>query len=94
MEKKILYIDREAFVDWYFDWDTCKDFVGTYSVISELKIEGTFSISVEDLLSGCGYLPGNLAVENQDVKLDDQDEIDMGYYDEIKFYDFEASKKL
>jgi hypothetical protein len=94
MEKKILYIDREAFMNWFFDYDIIKDFVYTYGVIGELSTEGTFSITAESLLEGAGYLPENLAVEGQTVHLDDNGEIDMGAYDEIKFYDFVASKTL
>ena len=94
MEKKILYIDREAFIDWFFDHDICKDFVYTYGVMGELSTEGTFSITAESLLEGAGYLPENLAVEGQTVLLDANDEIDISAYDEIKFYDFVASKKL
>jgi len=94
MEKKILYLNREAFMNWFFDYDICKDFVYTYGVIGELSTEGTFSITAESLLEGAGYLPENLAVEGQTVLLDDNDEIDISAYDEIKFYDFVASKKL
>jgi hypothetical protein len=94
MAKKILYIDREAFIDWFFDHDICKDFVYTYGVMGELSTEGTFSITAESLLEGAGYLPENLAVEGQVVKLNDLEEIDTNYYDEIKFYDFVASKTL
>lgn len=94
MEKKILYIDREAFLNWYFDEDIIEDFVYNFGVIQQLKSEGSYILDAEELLSGVGYLPENLAIEGQVVLLDDNDEIDMSAYDEIKFYDFVASKIL
>ncbi len=39
----------------------------------------------EEVLSGAGYLPDSVASEGQEVVLNEMDEIDMDYYDEIKF---------
>lgn len=85
MAKKILYIDREEFLDWYFDEDIIKDFVHNQDVISELKEKGKFSLDINSLLDNCGYLPENVAVHGQEIVLDKLGEIDTEYYDEIVF---------
>jgi hypothetical protein len=86
MEKKTLLIDRNAFCDWYFDHDICKEFVHAHGIIQELKDEGTFTITLQDILNSAGYLPSNLASNKQEVViLDELDEVDMSYYDKIIF---------
>ena len=89
MEKKILLIDRAAFIDWFFDEDMIESFVGIYDVTSELSKTGTFTITAQHLLDTVGYLPEIVASQeqpNQDqVILDAYEEIDMEVYDEIKF---------
>lgn len=57
MEKKILYIDREAFIDWFFDEDMIKSFVYDQGVMGQLKDDGVFTLTIEEVLSGAGYLP-------------------------------------
>lgn len=85
MDKKILYIDRESFIDWFFDEDMIETFVYDQGVMSELKETGTFTLKIEELLSGAGYLPDSVASEGQEVVLDNMGEVDMNHYDEIKF---------
>jgi hypothetical protein len=85
MEKKILYLDREAFIDWFFDEDMIKSFVYDQGVMRQLKDDGVFTLTIEEVLSGAGYLPDNVALEGQEVVLNEMDEIDMDHYDEIKF---------
>lgn len=85
MEKKILYIDKKAFIDWFFDEDMIETFVYDQGVMSELKESGTFTLKIEELLSGAGYLPDSVASEGQEVVLDNMGEVDMNHYDEIKF---------
>ena len=85
MEKKILYLDRESFIDWFFDEDMIKSFVYDQGVMGELKETGTFTLTIEEVLAGAGYLPDSVASEGQEVVLNEMDEIDMDYYDEIKF---------
>jgi len=86
MENKTLLIDRNAFCDWYFDHDICKEFVYRHNIIQELKDEGTFTITLEDILDSAGYLPNNLVSSQQEVViLDELDEVDMSYYDKIIF---------
>ena len=90
MAKKILYIDRSAFLDWYFDYDTRKEFMDRHSVVSSLMTDGEFTITADDLLSDVGYLPAGVEFCGQKVKLDENDEIDMNAYDEIKFMQTQA----
>jgi hypothetical protein len=85
MEKKILYINREVFIDWFLDEDMIETFVHDQGVIKELIDTGTFTITAEELLSGAGYLPSHLASKGQEVVLNEMDEIDTDHYDEIKF---------
>jgi hypothetical protein len=86
MENKTLLIDRNAFCDWYFDHSICKEFVHAHSIIQELKDEGTFTITLQDILNSAGYLPSNLVSNQQElVILDELDEVDMSYYDKIIF---------
>jgi len=84
-KKPTLKINREAFIEWFFDYDICKDFVANYNVIKELAETGKFTITAKDVLSGAGYLPSNVAEEGQDVILDENDEVDMNAYDKIIF---------
>ncbi len=86
MENKTLLIDRNAFCDWYFDYSICKEFVHAHNIIQELKDEGTFTITLQDILNSAGYLPSNLVSSQQElVILDELDEVDMSYYDKIIF---------
>lgn len=86
MENKTLLIDRNAFCDWYFDHSICKEFVHAHNIIQELKDEGTFTITLQDILNSAGYLPSNLVSSQQElVILDELDEVDMSYYDKIIF---------
>ena len=85
MDKKILYIDKKAFIDWFFDEDMIETFVYDQGVMSELKESGTFTLKIEELLSGAGYLPDSVVSEGQEVVLDNMGEVDMNHYDEIKF---------
>ena len=85
MDKKILYLDREAFIDWFFDEDMIKSFVYDQGVMGQLKDDGVFTLTIEEVLSGAGYLPDSVASEGQEFVLNEMDEIDMDYYDEIKF---------
>ena len=85
MEKKILYLDRESFIDWFFDEDIIKSFVYDQGVMRQLKDDGVFTLTIEEVLSGASYFPDSVASEGQEVVLNEMDEIDMDYYDEIKF---------
>lgn len=86
MESKVLLIDREKFLDWYFDNDTAEGFFHTFDVLESLKSNGTFTVDAQSMLDDCGYIPEWVVDESQtDVKLIDDNEVDTSYYDEIKF---------
>ena len=80
-----LIINKEAFISWYFDYDICKEFFYRHDILGELKQNGTFSVSLQDILDSVGYLPEEVVAEGQDVELDANDEVAMSYYDEIVF---------
>lgn len=84
-DSKILLIDRASFIDWFFDEDMISSFFEIYNVTSELSETGTFTITAQHLLDNVGFLPGNLAAEGQEVILNQDEEIDLGAYTEIKF---------
>ena len=85
MEKKKLFIDKEAFCDWYFDEDICEQFFDAYSIFSCLKEDGVFSITLKQILENVGYLPENVIADGETAILDEHGEIDMCAYDEILF---------
>lgn len=83
--KKILLIDREAFLNWYFDEDIIEDFFYSQNVLKSLINNGEFKINAAELLDGVGYIPRFLACKNQSVKIDEFEEIMLDQYDQIKF---------
>lgn len=85
MENKTLLIDKNAFCDWYFDHDICKDFFYTNNILEDLKSEGTFAISLEQILESVGYLPSDVVAEGQEIIYDEMGEVDMPAYRVIKF---------
>ena len=85
MKNKTLLIDREKFCDWYFDYDTCKEFFERYSVFTDLLLDGKFEINLDDILENVGYLPEDVIADNQKPILDKNGEIKMDAYKEIKF---------
>ena len=80
MKKKTLLIDRELFCDWFFDPDIVKDFVSDHKIIEKLIKTGKFTITADELLSSTGYLPPHVALEGQEVILDELDEVDTSAY--------------
>jgi hypothetical protein len=82
---KTLLIDREAFCDWYFDHDICKDFFYNHKILDSLITNGVFKIDAQQLLDSCGYLPFHVVAEGQEPILDDGEEVEMSAYDTITF---------
>jgi hypothetical protein len=80
-----LLIDKQAFIDWYFDHDICKEFFYRHNILENLKEKGSFSVSLQDILNNVGYLPEDVVAEGQDVELDDNGEVCMFDYVEIVF---------
>jgi uncharacterized protein (DUF342 family) len=94
MAKKKLLIDREAFCDWYFDHDICKDFFYRHDILPTLKSDGVFKVSLKEILDGVGYLPADVVAEGQEPILDEHDEVDVSAYDSITFAKTEMNTKL
>lgn len=82
---KVLLLKKGAFLDWYFDYEMKKTFFYDNAVLESLKSDGVFCISIEGLLDSVGFLPPHVAQDIENVVLDGDGEIDMSYYDEIKF---------
>ena len=87
MKKKVLLIDKQAFCDWYFDNEICEEFFYRHNMLQSLENHGFFKITLDDLLKKVGYLPEYVAKEGQNPILYDNDKgnIDMNFYDIIKF---------
>ena len=83
--KKTLLINRETFLDWYFDEDTRQDFFKNFDVLDSLNSQGTFTITADSILDSCGYIPDHVVEDGQDIVLDDYDDVDTTQYDSIKF---------
>lgn len=83
--KKVLLINKESFLHWYFDQDIIEDFFHRHGVFQSLLKDGKFELTAEELLDGVGYLPEQVVEEGQDPILDDDEEVEMSEYDEIKF---------
>lgn len=82
---KVLLLNKGEFLNWYFDYEMKKTFFYDNNVLESLKYDGVFSISLEGLLDSVGFLPKQVAEDTENVVLDADGEIDMLYYDEIKF---------
>jgi hypothetical protein len=80
-----LLINKERFIQWYFDYETQIEFFHRYDILGELKDKGVFSINLKDILDNVGYLPQDVAEDGQDVIIDAIEEIDINAYDEIEF---------
>lgn len=85
MENKTLLIDRNAFCDWYFDYDTCKDFFNDHKILYKLKTNGSFSITLQNILNGMDYVPENVIAESQRHLYDDFEEVFLSDYENVKF---------
>ena len=85
MAKNKLLIDRQAFCNWYFDYDICKEFFKRHRILESLEINGMFKVTLEEILEDVGYLPEDVVAEGQNPILNDNGEVDMYAYDIITF---------
>jgi hypothetical protein len=85
MAKNKLLIDKQAFCDWYFDHDICKEFFERHNILESLENNGVFKVTLENILKDVGYLPEDVVAEGQNPILNDNGEIDMSEYDIITF---------
>jgi hypothetical protein len=85
MENKTLLVDRNAFCDWYFDYEVCKDFFYDQDILQKLKTHGTFNLDLQKILNGMDYIPASVIAEGQDYTFDEWDEIYLSDYGNVKF---------
>ena len=82
---KTLLIDKQAFIDWYFDHDICKEFFNRHNILESLTNDGVFTVTLQHILESVGYLPADIVAEGEEPMLDDSDDVDMALYDIITF---------
>lgn len=82
-----LLVDTGSFLDWYFTHDVMRDFVKDQAVKQILFMKGRFWIRIQELIDACGYLPVDVVHESmrKNVKLDENEEVDLSYYTTFKF---------
>ena len=85
MAKNKLLINKQAFCDWYFDYDICERFFKRHNILESLENNGVFKITLEDILKNVGYLPKDVVAKGQNPILNNNDNVDMNSYDIIKF---------
>jgi len=85
MENKTLLIDRNAFCDWFFDHDICKDFFYDQNILEELKKHGTYTFNLQKTLNSMDYLPSSVVAEGQEPILDKWEQVVMSAYENIIF---------
>jgi len=85
MAKKILLIDKQAFCNWYFDYDICERFFKRHNILESLQNNGVFKITLENILKNVGYLPEDVVAAGQNPILNNNNDVDMNAYDIIKF---------
>ena len=59
-------VTKSSFLDWYFS-DSVDALTMGYDVISDLRNEGEFIITTQDLFERCGYIPQHICVDNKDL---------------------------
>ena len=82
-----LLVDKGLFLDWYFDNDTRESFVSDHNVVLKLFTNGRFWVRIDDIINNCGYIPTEVVHDSmrKNVKLDENDEVDLSYYTTFKF---------
>jgi hypothetical protein len=85
MTNKTLLINKDAFIEWYFDHYICKEFFYRHNILESLTNHGVFTVTLQHILDGVGYLPIDVVAEGQEPIVDDRDEVCMDKYDTITF---------
>ena len=80
-----LLINKERFIEWYFDHEIQTNFFHRHGILDKLKEKGVFTINLQDVLDNVGYLPLYVVEDEQDVESNILEEVEMSEYDEIKF---------
>jgi hypothetical protein len=84
MQKELL-VNHAEFLDWYFDYDVRKTFFIDNSIYDCLKNDGKFSITTQDLLNNCPYLPLSVLIEGQNnvIFVSDTNEVFTDEYESL-----------
>lgn len=82
---RILKLDKQKFIDWYFSDDIIESFVSDNDVKGSLLNDGEFKMTLQGLLDSVGYLPVWVVSEDEVVAIQPNGDIDTEFYDEIKF---------
>jgi hypothetical protein len=82
---RILKLDKQKFIDWYFSDDIIESFVSDNDVRGSLLSDGEFKMTLQGLLDSVGYLPVWVVSEDEVVAIQPNGDIDTEFYDEIKF---------
>ena len=81
---KELLVNQDAFIEWYFDYDMRKTFFSDNSILENLKSNGKFSITIQQLLDEVCYLPESVIIEGQNPILIECGEVDTSQYKSFK----------
>ena len=84
-KKKVLLLDKEAFLEWFWDYDMRKTFFDDHNVKGKLLEHGVFVFRIDELIENCGYIPSGVVADGQEPILDEDDEVVQDEYDDIKF---------
>lgn len=82
---RILTLDKQKFIDWYFSDDIIESFVSDNDVRGSLLSDGEFKMTLQGLLDSVGYLPVWVVSDGEVVAIQSNGDIDTEFYDEIKF---------
>jgi hypothetical protein len=82
---RILKLDKQKFIDWYFSDDIIESFVSDNDVRGSLLSDGEFKMTLQSLLDSIGYLPVWVVSDGEVVAIQSNGDIDTEFYDDIKF---------
>jgi hypothetical protein len=85
MENNTLLIDRNAFCDWFFDHDICKDFFYDQNILEELKKHGTYTLNLQKILNYVDNVPANIIAEGQEFTPTEWEEVFLSEYKNVTF---------
>jgi uncharacterized protein YifE (UPF0438 family) len=87
IKKPVLLIDRKKFLTWFFDdYEAKCDFFKDNGVLKALVKQGKFTITAEDILEQCGYIPEHIKAKGQGkLHVDEYNEVILSEYNGIKF---------
>ena len=69
MAKKILYVKRDQFLEWYLDCYVTDELLE--DMLSEIKSYGKYKISDKNILNMANYIPVRLIVNQNKINVND-----------------------